>query len=329
MYVKCLLHSLALLAILVAHQPAFTQGQETEKGRYALVKELIRKLDSTDLHTANQAAYDLGQMRAKESVPALLKVLQSSRFLSESRHILATDKNRVSEWVLTDVKATIINSLGEIGDHRAIRPLEQLLDKSFKISKGAYGPWVAHALYLITAKSYEYTDFDGRRKRYAPSPLTEEKIRMRLRPDLKPTKGLTSFLEIKPTGQGGVSWAGSKPLELNLTITNHSKDVIKLDTSRGSFVFSCVVGSGERINVSAGELPRMSSGEGDVAIGPGGTATLRWRIDVLKESPLSRGWIGYVAVKCIYTNPSWNNVERYWTGERLISNTVQDYYAAS
>ena len=123
-YVKCLVYSLALFTILASHQHVFAQGQEAEKSRDILVKELIRTLDSTDLHTANQAAYDLGHMRAKEAVPALLKVLRSSRFLSESRHILATDENHVSEWVLTDVRATIVNSLGEIGDRRAIRPLE-------------------------------------------------------------------------------------------------------------------------------------------------------------------------------------------------------------
>src|SRR5215207_3530566 len=44
MYVKCLLHSLALLSMLVAHLPGLTRGQEAQRGRSALVKELIGKL---------------------------------------------------------------------------------------------------------------------------------------------------------------------------------------------------------------------------------------------------------------------------------------------
>ena len=334
MSVKCLLYSLTLITIIASHQPVCAQRREADRSHDAQVQELIGKLDSTDLHIANQAAYDLGQMRAKEAVPALLKVLQSSRFLAESRHNLAQDENSLSEWVLTDVRATIVNSLGQIGDRRAVPVLKKYLIKQPKSSKGVYAGTVAHALYMLTGKSYEYTDFEGKRKLYAPAPVTEEEVRMWLRPDLKPTRGLTSFLEIGPTGPVGLSpvglsWVGSKPLELTLTITNHSENEIKLDASRAGFVFSCVVGSGERINVSASELPRMSPGEGDVTISPGGAITLKWRIGVLKESSLSRAWVGYVSVKCIYTNTGRNKVEGYWKGERLISNTVQYYYYAA
>ena len=163
MCVKCLLYHLALFTILASHHPAFAQGLDTPP------KELIRRLDSTDLHTVNQAAYDLGQMRAKEAVPALLKVLQSSRFLSELRHNIAADKNSVSEWVLTDVKATIVNSLGLIGDRRAVPVLKKYLMKPPKYS-GVFPGNVAYALYLITGKSYKYRDRDGKVKLFQPSP---------------------------------------------------------------------------------------------------------------------------------------------------------------
>ena len=326
MFMRRLLYSLSLLALIAFPQSMYAQKEQPSRGRDRKVQELIGKLESTELHIANQAAYDLGQMRAKEAVPALLRVLRSSRFLSESRHLIAADGS--SEWVLTDVRATIVNSLGQIGDLRAVPILKKYLRKPPKTFKDVYAGTVAHALYMLTGKSYEYTDFDGKRKLYAPAPLTEEEVRMRLRPDLKPTWGLTSFLEIAPTGPDGLSWIGSKPLELTLTLTNHSENEIKLDISQADFVFSSVVGSGERINVSASELPRMAPGEGGVVISPGGAVTLRWRIGVLKESPLSRSWVGYVPVKCIYINTGRNKAGGYWEGERLISNTVQYYYAA-
>jgi hypothetical protein len=56
---------------------------------------------------------------------------------------------------------------------------------------------------------------------------------------------------------------------------------------------------------------------------------LRWVVENLKESPLSRGWAGYVNIKCVFTNPRKNATGGMWRGETLISNSVERYYYAS
>jgi hypothetical protein len=319
-YAKCLYNLFALSFIFTFQSSVSADAQQQEKARaLSIVGELISTLDSNDIHTAEQAASELGRLRAKEAVPALLTLLRSPRSLSGSEHV--HHSGGLSYWVGYNVKSTAVTSLGEIGDMSAVPALERYLTnppKEFEVG----GRNVAHALYQITGTRYEYQDRDGELKLYAPHPRTEEEVRMRLRPDLAPTEGLTAFLETEQTGPS-VTWVGSKPLALNLTITNHSKKEIKLEISPRTFVFSCVVGSGERVDVSADELPTVSPRAGDVVIGPGGAVTLRWRIEVLKESPLSRGWVGYVSVKNIYTNPTKNKGETYWKGDQLISNTVQ------
>ncbi len=153
-------HIFLLTLLLPFSQPAFAQESQEPKSRDVLVKESIANLDSNDIHIAAQAALYLGSFRATEGVPAMLRVLQSSRFLATSEHITPEDKNGMSYWVVTDVKAAIISSLGLIGDKRAVPVLKKYLKKPPKNS-AVFTQNVAYALYRITGKSYKYKDRDG------------------------------------------------------------------------------------------------------------------------------------------------------------------------
>ncbi len=240
---------------------------------------------------------------------------------------MGKDKTSSSEWVLTDVKGEIITSLGIIGDERAVPVLKKYLQNPPKNSAVFFTTNVAHALYLITGKSYEYKNEDGKRRLYVPPPITEERVRKRMRPDLKATEGLTASLEIEGHDPGGVSWVGDRPLVINLAITNQSKRVIEIDAAADNFLFSSVVASGRRIDTPARVLPAPQPGAEIVAIEPGQRLRLRWVVGNLKESPLSRGWSGYVNIKCVYSNPRRNKRDMRWRGERLISNSVErDYF---
>jgi HEAT repeat protein len=143
MFGKYLYNSLLIL-LLTFSQLAFARGFQGSKSRDVLVKESIASLDSDDIHVAAQAAIDLGLLRATEGVPDMLRVLQSSRLLSSTEHIIAKDKNSLSEWVLTDVRAAIITALGLIGDKRAVPVLKKYLEKPLKNSEVFTGN-VAHA----------------------------------------------------------------------------------------------------------------------------------------------------------------------------------------
>jgi hypothetical protein len=319
---KYLYNSLLVLSLTFS-QLAFARGFQESKSRDALVKESIANLESDDIHVAAQAAIDLGRLRATEGVAAMLRVLQSSLLLSISEHIMAKDKNGMSQWVLTDVRAAIVNSLGLIGDKRAVPVLKKYLKKPLK-NREVFTENVAHALYLITGKSYEYRDYDGEQKLYVPSPFTEEELRKRSRPDLKATEGLTASLEIEGHDPSGAYWLGDRPLVINLAITNRSKRVIEIDTSADNFLFSSV--AGERTNTAASLLLSPEAGAEIAVIKPGETLRLRWVVEKLKESPLSRGWAGYVNIKCVYNNPRKNRSGAMWRGERLISNSVERYY---
>ncbi len=107
-------------------QLAFSQEFWEAKSRDALVQEAIANLDSNDIKVAAQAAMYLGQHRATEAVPKLLQVLQSSRLLRTTEHVIAKDKNSLSAWVTTNAKAEIVNSLGLIGDKRAVPVLKNI-----------------------------------------------------------------------------------------------------------------------------------------------------------------------------------------------------------
>jgi PBS lyase HEAT-like repeat len=314
-----------LLILLVAFsQLAFAQESQAPKNRELLVKESIANLDSADIHVAAQAAIDLGYLRATEAVPAMLRVLRSSRLLSTTEH-MPKDKDGMSLWVTTDVRAAIITSLGLIGDPRAVPVLKRYLKKPLT-NREVFTGNVAHVLYQITGKSFEYKSYEGEQKLYVPSPRAEEDFRKRSRPDLKPTEGLTASLEIAGHGYDatGAYWLGDRPLVINLAITNQSKRVIEIDASADNFLFSSV--AGERTNTPARLLPSSEAGAEIAVIKPGETLRLRWVVETLKESPLSRGWVGYVYIKCVYTNPRKNKRGAMWRGEQLISNSVERYY---
>lgn len=317
-----------LLVLLLTLPPvAFAQETQAPKTREVLVKESIANLDSNDLHVAAQAARDLGYQQATEAVPALLRVVQSRRLLWTSEHVMAKEKNGSSMWVVTDARGEIIDSLGMIGDQRAVPVLKKYLRKPLKNDE-VYTGNVAHALYRITGKSYEYKDFEGQQKLYVPSPIIEEEVRSRFRPDLKATEGLTALLEIEGHGDDltGAYWLGSRPLLINLAITNHSKRVIEFDAAADNFLFSSVPGSGELANLPADLLRSAAPRAGLSAIQPGQKLTLRWIVEILKKSPLSRGWVGYVNVKCVYTAPRKSKTGAIWRGKQLISNSVKRYY---
>ena len=92
----------------------------------------------------------------------MIRVIESDRFLSTSEHIIRNDKT--SEWVATDVKSDAINSLGVIGDMRAVPVLKKYLKKP---PPKSYVPSanVAYALYQITGKLFKYKDRSGNIKR--------------------------------------------------------------------------------------------------------------------------------------------------------------------
>ena len=313
-----------LILLLASSQLAFGQQVQESKSRDALVREAIANLDSNDIKVAAQAAMHLGQYKATEAVPKLLQVLQSSRLLQTSEHVIANN-NSLSYWVSTNVRAEIVASLGLIGDKRAVPVLKKYLKRPLN-NEDVFTGNVAHALYLLTGKTYRYKDYDGVEKLYEPSPLTEEEVRKRTRPDLKSTAGLIASLEIEGHDPSGVYWTASRPLNISLVITNQSNRVIEIDASKNNFEFSSVAGDGKRRVTSASLLPSPEPRDASVAvIAPGQKLKLTWIVD-LKNSSLSREWSGYVNIKCVYTNPPTNKQGNIWRGEQLISNSVERYY---
>ena len=315
-----------LLILLLASSPvAFSQQFQESKSRDVLIQEAIANLDSDDIKVAAQAARHLGMYRATEAVPKLLQVLQSSRLLRTTEHVMAKDKNSLSRWISTDVKAGIVTSLGLIGDKRAVPVLKKYLKRPLSNAEVFTGN-VAHALYLITGESYLYKDYDGVEKLYQPGPLDEEEFRKRTRPDLKATAGLIASLEIEAHNPSGAYWTANRPLNINLVITNQSNRVIEIDASKNNFEFSSVAGDGKRRVTSASLLPSAEPGDANMAtLAPGQKLKLTWTVE-LKDSPLSREWSGYVNIKCVYTNPRKNKQGNTWRGEQLISNSVERYY---
>ena len=315
-----------LLILLLAFSPvAFSRQFQESKSRDVLVQEAIANLDSSDIKVAAQAAMHLGQYRATEAVPKLLQVLQSSRLLRTTEHVIAKDKNSLSQWVSTNVKAEIVSSLGQIGDKRAVPVLKKYLKRPLNNEEVFTGS-VAHVLYLLTGKTYAYKDYDGVEKVYEPSPLDEEEFRKRTRPDLKATAGLITSLEIEGHDSSGVYWTANRPMNINLVITNQSNRIIEIDASKENFEFSSVAGDGKRRVTSASLLPSPEPRDANVAVlTPGQKLKLTWTVD-LKDSPLSREWSGYVNIKCVYTNPQEHKQGNTWRGEQLISNSVERYY---
>ena len=314
-----------VLIVLLASQVAFSQQSQESKSREALVQEAIANLDSNDIKIAAEAARRLGMYRATEAVPKLLQVLQSSRLLQSTEHVIAKDKNSLSQWVSTNVKAEIVTSLGLIGDKRAVPVLKKYLKRPLRNEEVFTGN-VAHALYLITGKSYLYKDYDGVEKLYEPSSLDEEEFRKRSRPDLKATAGLVASLEIEGHDPSGVYWTANRPLNINLVITNQSNRVIEIDASRENFEFSSVSGDGKRRVTSASLLSSPEPRDVSAAVlAPGQKLKLTWKVN-LKDSPLSREWGGYVNIKCVYTNPRKNKQGDMWRGKQLISNSVERFY---
>ena len=315
--------SFFLLVFLASPPFAFAKEFQAPRSRDVLVKESIANLDSDDIKVAAQAAIHLGVYRSTEAIPKLLQVLQSSRLLRKTEHVIAKDRS-LSSWVSTDVRAEIVTSLGLIGDKRAVPVLKKYLKRPLGNDEVFTGN-VAHALYLITGKSYVYKDYDGVEKLYDPSPITEEEFRKRTRPDLGATAGLTASLKIDGHDPSGAYWMGNNRLNINLAITNQSKHPIEIDASKNNFVFSSV--NGERRNTSASLLPSPEPNGASLAvIAPGQKLTLMWVVE-LKDSPLSRGWSeGYVNIKCVYTNPKTHKQGAMWRGEQLTSNSVERYY---
>jgi hypothetical protein len=238
---------------------------------------------------------------------------------------MAKDEKGLSYWVSINVRAEIVTSLGLIGDQRAVPVLKKYLKRPLSNNEVFTGN-VAHALYLITGKTYLYKDYDGVEKLYQPSALAEEEFRKRARPDLRATSGLVASLEIEAHDSSGLYWERSRPLNINLVITNQSNRVIAFDASKDNFEFSAVAGNGQRRVTAASLLPSPEPPVKNIEVlAPGQKLRLTWIMD-LKDSPLSREWIGYVNIKCVYTNPRKQKLESMWRGRKLISNSVERYY---
>lgn len=131
-------YRLLLILLVTFSQLAFAQVSQDTKSRDVLVKESIANLDSNDIHIAAQAAMYLGYYRATEAVPALLRVLQSPRFLATSEHIMPKDKNGMSYWTSTSVKNAIVTSLGLIGDNRAVPVLKKVFEEAAQERRSLY-----------------------------------------------------------------------------------------------------------------------------------------------------------------------------------------------
>lgn len=155
-----LLFSLAIVS--------YGQAQE-EKSREILIKESLTNIYSDNIHVAAQAARYFSIFEAREGVPAMLRVLQSRRFLSTSEHIMAKDKSGMNEWVFTSVKDDIVSALANIKDKRAVPVLKKFLKKQPKDGGAFFTKNVAWALYQITGKSYKYKDKGGKVKLYRPA----------------------------------------------------------------------------------------------------------------------------------------------------------------
>jgi hypothetical protein len=217
-----------------------------------------------------------------------------------------------------------IAALAEIGDLRAVPVLERLLRNP---PEGNMFPGnLAHALYLLTGKSYEYKDIRGQTKLYVPVPITEEKWRARSRPDLKPVDGLTAGLQMRGARATPDDWLGSKPLVLTVSITNHSQEAVEVDLSPERFVFFAVGGIGERTNVPARDLPRPQPNGTIEVIQAGKIVGRTWTIEKLAQSSLSRSWTtSGVIIRCEYASPP-NQTRSRWRGTGLVSNSVSGFY---
>lgn len=147
---------------------SFGQVQE-EKSREVLIKESLTNIYSDNIHVAAQAASYFSIFQAKEGVPAMLRVLQSRRFLSTSEHVMAKDKSGMNVWYHTSVKEGIVSALAKIKDKRAVPVLKKFLKKRPKDCGAQFHKNVAWALYQITGKSYKYKDLDGKVRLYRPA----------------------------------------------------------------------------------------------------------------------------------------------------------------
>ena len=231
-------------------------------------------------------------------------------------------------WGFSHPKTAAVLSLGEIGDLRAVPVLECLLrnpPKDFEV----FPVNLAHSLYLLTGKSYQYEDNEGRRRPYLPLPLIEEKWRQRSRPDLKPVDGLTADLQIRGPGSPPEGWLGSKSLVLVVSIANHSQQAVEVELSPERFAFSAVGGSGERSTVAASDLPPPQPGDRIETIQVGKTVSRTWTIEKLAQSSLSRSWTtSGIIIRCQYQSPP-NRPRNRWRGTELVSNSVSRFYFQS
>lgn len=285
------------------------------------VEHALNDLRSTDLKVVSNAAVRLGQWNVKRAVPMLLEALQSPRSLVTSEHVTTGGMRR---WILIDPKPRIVEALGEIGDRRAI----PLLERYLRAPPARLDPeYFASALFLITGVRYQYRNRQNKLTRYVPG---EEEFRRRSRPDLVPVEGLTAALEIgvsgRQAGGGEGSWAGTQPLIIQVSITNHSNRSRTINLSAERFVFSSLNPAGLRVNTPGTELPAMLLNRGTGMLSPGATLNIKWKLEKLATSALSHGWsTGNVNIKCVYR---FHDV----AGKppvQVVSNSVARYYFSS
>jgi hypothetical protein len=309
-----------LLGALVLTPGLWAQDTQVDRN----MKSALNELRSADPKVVSNAAAELGSRRATAAVPKLLEALQGPRRLVSSEHVSGSG---VYKWILIDGKKTIVRALGEIGDARAV-PLLALYLRAPRAGLDLAPEEFARALFLITGIRYQYRDHQAKIVRYLPGEFDEEEARRRFRPDLVPTDGLTTALKINGTGPGmqasrdnGGSWLGSKPLIIQLSITNHSDRPMRINLSPDRFVFSSLDPRGLRTTTPATDIQGMQPPSSETAVVPAGaTIRVQWTIEKLAASTISRAWhSGYVNIKCAY--------RREGAGKQLVvSNSAERYY---
>jgi hypothetical protein len=83
----------------------------------------------------------------------------------------------------------------------------------------------ASDIYDLSAECVNYY-YSNKIVKYEPSPIQEERARLRLRPDLVPAHGLTAELQISQPGWNHYDLYGSEPLEIKLRLINHTNQTI-------------------------------------------------------------------------------------------------------
>ena len=219
----------------------------------------------------------------------------------------------------------LAKALKQLGATEAVELLKRVHGECMKLPAEERSSSATHTFaYCIYMLSMEQVDVweAGKARPFEPSPILEEEARRLLRPDLKPTGGLTAALWMSSASRYPQFFVGNSKLVVVLTLTNCTDEAIPLDLAPQSIAFSLVDSGGHRTNIPAEQLAQPVRDATLRSLGPGKSATCTWHIDRLNDSPLGKPMKpGYVALKAIYS-PSDEAVRKQWRNPTLISNTL-------